>query len=526
MSEKLPKKTLGHEDILDNINIIEEYEYKLKSDVKDLVQYEFNLIELPFFTKDRNIQENVSRRYIFSETASMLVVPSAIPGDISHKILQEFDEKIFFGILRLAEQQKSKKIITDYFTLAEVAGVNYYRFLDRMKDSIQRLSGVMFVFSDIFYNAKIRRQAKGSDRFILLQRAKTYEYNDVIDLNSDIDLDDEEREICKKYFQNRRISSVLILTLADHIYSNIENKGYLAISHKGLLSIDNSTTRKLFVLISKWHGYDLKHNKNIDFLLRDCKFIASRIPLSWKTSTNIADSIKIIENAAKTLKDQNLIKNYVLTRTKPLNDSKIKFIFYPEKDDIISKFNAAAAQLTGHEKAEILLTEDTEENMQMQLFDVFGLLPEIKDLFDSIPADLKTDSVKKLFEKFADKGFDFIKSNLDYSLENYSDNFPAYLNKALSEDFAADLRQKAELKAKKEQEKKEREAAAAAAEKARREDLERRATEIYRNMTPEEKEKFKSDLKRRPFFEIAFKSFNNDLEKFAIFNIASNLEKN
>ena len=410
--------------------------------------------------------------------------------------------------------------------MAEVAGVNYYRFLDRMKDSIQRLSGVMFVFSDIFYNAKIRRQAKGSDRFILLQRAKTYEYNDVIDLNSDIDLDDEEREICRKYFQNRRISSVLILTLADHIYSNIENKGYLAISHKGLLSIDNSTTRKLFVLISKWHGYDLKHNKNIDFLLRDCKFIASRIPLSWKTSTNIADSIKIIENAAKTLKDQNLIKNYVLTRTKPLNDSKIKFIFYPEKDDIISKFNAAAAQLTGHEKAEILLTEDTEENMQMQLFDVFGLLPEIKDLFDSIPADLKTDSVKKLFEKFADKGFDFIKSNLDYSLENYSDNFPAYLNKALSEDFAADLRQKAELKAKKEQEKKEREAAAAAAEKARREDLERRATEIYRNMTPEEKEKFKSDLKRRPFFEMAFKSFNNDLEKFAIFSIASNLEKN
>lgn len=522
MSNNLPKKKQRFEqqDIINSAREIEEFEYQLESDA-DLIKYEFNLIELPFFTKDKKVRENVSRRYIFSENESMLLTPSAKDGVISHKILQEFDEKIFYGILRLAREQKSGKIITDYYSLAKISGVDYHRFLERIKDSVERLSEVDIEFNNLFYDARFRRKVKGKDHFRLLQRARIYKFDDIVDLNSDIDLDESERETCKKYFFKRRMSEILILELANHIYSNMANKGFLAFSHSNLLLIDNSTARKLYVLITKWHGYDLKNVAESNSLIRDCKFIASRIPLSWQTSTNIRDSIDSIESAAEILKSQNLIKDYVLTKTKPLSDSVIEFVFYPS-NDVISKYNVlAASQITGQENSRIVRINDEKQAT------IFDMVPtaDVENLFREVPEAERTESVKKLLEKFASKGSDYIKSNILYTNANCPENYPGYLSRALADDFAAIEREKAELKAKQEKEKKEREAAAEAAEKARKEELQRKAAEKYNNMSEEEKVAFHKELRRKPFFDMFLNSLGGDISKAAIFLIASNLEK-
>ena len=526
MSSNLPtkKQRFEQQDIVNSAREIEEFEYQLESDASlDLIKYEFNLIELPFFTKDKKVRENVSRRYIFSENESMLLTPSAKDGVISHKILQEFDEKIFYGILRLAREQKSGKIITDYYSLAKISGVDYHRFLERIKDSVERLSEVDIEFNNLFYDARFKRKVKGKDHFRLLQRARIYKFDDIVDLNSDIDLDESERETCKKYFFKRRMSEILILELANHIYSNMANKGFLAFSHSNLLLIDNSTARKLYVLITKWHGYDLKNAAKSNSLIRDCKFIASRIPLSWQTSTNIRDSIDSIESAAEILKSQSLIKDYVLTKTKPLSDSVIEFVFYPS-NDVISKYNVlAASQITGQEDSRIVRIND---EMQATIFDIASAAADVENLFREIPEAERTESLKKLLEKFATKGSSYIKSNILYTNANCPENYPGYLARALAEDYAATEREKAELKAKREKEKKERETAAAAAEKARKEELQRRAVEKYESMTEEEKAALFAELqKNKNAFKLGMGLFNNDISQLAISKIYTDLEK-
>ena len=157
--------------------------------------------------------------------------------------------------------------------------------------------------------------------------------------------------------------------------------------------------------------------------------------------------------------------------------------------------------------------------------DIAAAAADVENLLREVPEAERTDSVKKLLEKFASKGSDYIKSNILYTNANCPENYPGYLARALAEDFAAVEREKAELKAKQEQEKKEREAAVAAAEKARKEELQRRAAEKYENMSEEEKVALHKELRRKPFFDMLLNSLGGDISKAAIFQIAFDLEK-
>lgn len=499
--------------------VTESVDYDLDDDKElanngDLIKYEFNLIELPFFTKDKTVGDGVAKQYNFSKNKEqyMRVVPSGDPRLISNKIPQEFDEKIFYGILKLSKEQNSDVVITDYFTLAKVSGV-LYKNKERITDSIQRLRRCTFELNNLFYTSENSEISRGRKEFNILQDLEEYDLKRVMSLK-----DAAQKELYQKYFRNSKIDCILVMTLSKRIYSNITNKAFLYFNQQDLLDIDNATARKLYLLLTKWHGWEKKNQ-----IRRSCRFIASRLPLSWEKAS-ITGTIYSIESSAALLKKKNLLSDFLLIKTKPIADSYIDFYFGGETNKVL-EYNKRAAVTTGQENIVIDSVDDfLQDDTQATIFDVFDLEPEFQEMFNKLPDSKQTDSVKRIIEKFAHKGVEYVKSNLDYSLENSSDNFPAYLNKALSEDYTADQRQQEEIKREKERKRKEKEEAEKAAEKAENERLQNEAVKIYENMSDEEKAAFHEKLRRFPFFEQAVASFGT-LEAFAVSQIAFNLKK-
>jgi hypothetical protein len=502
--------------------VIESIDYSLDED-SDVIKYEFNMMELPFFTKDKTVRDGVAKQYNFSHVKNqyMRVVPSTNPKLIANKIPQEFDEKIFYGILRLSKEQGRQQVITDYFTLAKVSGIPYKSF-KRIKDSIERLSTTYFEFNNIFYEAnKQSIPFNHFKRFLLLHPVE------IITLQDFYELSKEEQELFRPYFRNRKISEILALTIVDDIYKNLGDKhGFLFVSHNNLLAIDNAVARKLYLLLEKWHGWEQRSE-----MRRSCRFLASRLPLSWEKAS-ITGTIKCIDSAAAFLKEKKLIVDYAITKQKPISETYIDFYFKDETSrlDPIGYDDTIKSITTGHETLEIDSVDDFIDDRQATIFEVIEASdPEIQKLFNELPENLKTDSVKRNLNQFSGKGFDYLKSNIDYSLKNYTDNFSAYLYKALNEDFAADQRQQEKIKRDKEQQRKERKKAEEAAEEAKRAEdkrLEQEAEKIYEKMSEAEKTAFHQKItSSRIEKQIIEGLLNGDMRTAAIYRIKEQLQK-
>lgn len=302
---------------------LQEFKYDCKSDKNffDSVNYVYSIMDLPVFALNRRVKENVIVQYTFSvkDQSYLRVIPSVAPEKISHKILQEADEKIFSAILRLAEYQKSATVITDYYTLAKIAGLTYSGCTTRIKDSIQRLSGCSLVFNNI--------ENDGYANFSLIPTLNilTFEkFKDAAEFeieNTENRLFDEktEKRISNYLRSKQNLKYLLVLQIVDDIFSEIQNGWFLTFDKKVIFSL-SSVARKLFLLIKKQHIT----KKRQSF---PCAFIASRIPLSWKSCENVKDTINSIEKAAEMLKNKGLIADYHLIQQKPKRDSYIDFVF-------------------------------------------------------------------------------------------------------------------------------------------------------------------------------------------------------
>lgn len=468
----------------------EEINYDLDSDKElevnsELIKYEFNMIELPFFTKDCNIEDGKARKYIFSERdkSYMKVTPSGDKDLISNKIPQEFDEKIFYGILKLSKEQNSQEVITDYFTLAKVSNVPY-KNIERIKDSVQRLRNCKIEFNNLFYNAVQKEKMDGNQDFHILQDKEEYTFKEMQKLP------EEKKEHYRKYFRNRKINEILVLTLANRVYKNIEHKGFLYFNQKELLEIDNATARKMFLLITKWHGWEKKPS-----IKRSCRFLASRIPLSWE-KTNIPGTVNYIEKAAALLKGKNLIADFVLTRNKPLANSYIEFCFSDQTNKVLEYNKKAAGVTTGHEGMVIDgIVDEFLDDRQSTIFDVPVTGPEM--IVNLLPEDRRTEANKRTVEKYLLKGDAYIRSNIIYTEKNSNGNFDAYLSKCMAEDWGKSEREKAEL----ERDKEKREKIEAG---KKTEYLRKKATEIYENMNEEELEKRHREAEDSTYYRFSF----------------------
>ena len=363
-------------DLITPKQVIEEEIYNIKED-SALIQYEMNMIELPFFSRDKNIGKGVGKKYIFSEGQYMEVTPPSTK-ESGYKIPQEFDEKIFYAILQLYRKQGSKKIISTVYELLSLAKLGTAkREYERVKESLDRLKGTQFVFKGILYDKEKRIRISDRTNEMILQSVRTREIKE---------LNEEEKVI---FGRDTSKKAVVVITLSDFLTRNIKAKGFLYYDSDKLIEVKNSTSRKLYLLITKWQGWEKKSD-----IRRSCRFLASRIPLSWD-KTNIPGTINVLERATKDLVKRGLIGNYSLERYKPLSDSMMMFNFEgannSAKAKAIIEENKKLSTKTGHEDSVIRSIENKAPVSNNEIIQ--------GELFEFTETEEEKEKEKKLTEK-------------------------------------------------------------------------------------------------------------------------------
>lgn len=285
--------------------IIEDYSLGEMLDNTDIIRIEMNAVEYPLFSKNKKIKVNQIIKYTFDGDRYLEVKPVA-----GGKIPLEFDENVFYGLMRIYKKQgHNQKVYFDWQHLIEETGIKYNgTSLTKTKAALKRMCETHYVFNNLFYS-----NANGN---IIKDNLSTTMFS-----KREITLKDAQNvgEEQLKYFRSGKVKEIVEVTFSPPFYDNIIRKGFLYFDSNELLKISNAITRNIFMLLTKWRNGE-------EFLKRHSKYIAGRIPLSWKKE-NINKSVKSIINAMDDLKKMDLIKDYNFVKTSVYETSYFQIFF-------------------------------------------------------------------------------------------------------------------------------------------------------------------------------------------------------
>ena len=392
------KKELAFQPSQSNIlapkTVIEEERYNLKED-STLIQYEMNMIELPFFTRDKNIGKGVGKKYIFAKNLYMEVTPPST-SESGYKIPQEFDEKIFYSIMQLYRKQGRSKIITTMYELLKLAGYGDRKHeYERLNESLDRLKGTQFVLKGIMYDIKEKSRIDHRVNVGILQSTL---------IQKTTDLTEEEKEI---FGRDTPKKTVVVIELSSFMKKNIEAKGFLYYDSEKLIEVKNSTARKLYLLVSKWQGWEKKPE-----IRRSCGLLASRLPLSWD-KRNIPGTLRVLEKAANDLVDKGMIGSFTLERYKPLSESMMMFNFSgadnTAKARTIREENERLSRKTGHEFEIMNAVEKSDCNKSNEI--IQGELFEVIETEDEKEKEKElTENAEKIISEMSEESLRDLKT--------------------------------------------------------------------------------------------------------------------
>lgn len=294
--------------------IVEDYSLGEMMESSDLIRVEMNAVEYPLFSKNKKIKVNQIIKYTFDGDRYLEVKPVA-----GGKIPLEFDENVFYGLMRIYKKQgHHQKVYFDWQHLIEETGIKYNgTSLTKTKAALKRMCETHYVFNNLFYsNAK---------RDIIKDNLSTTMFS-----KREITLKDaqETSEEHLKYFRSGKVKEIVEVTFSTPFYENIIRKGFLYFDSNELLMLENAITRNIFMLLTKWRNGE-------EFIKRHSKYIAGRIPLSWKKE-NINKSVKSIINAMEDLKKMELIKDYNFVKTTVYETSYFQVFFDKKKHNKIT----------------------------------------------------------------------------------------------------------------------------------------------------------------------------------------------
>lgn len=295
-----------------NIELIEKFldvdEYDDSSD-NSLVRMEMNVIEFPMFSKNPKVKKNQALKYYFSKDKQSYL---EITPPNNEAIPNELDERVFIALLKVMKKNGNSPIfycsLTDIIDGLNVNGKARKAMYSRIQPSVVKLSKTNYAFFNLFYKSSLRSKVDDLISTSLLSiRIITFK-----------DADDKE----KNFFKDRRVKEVYRIRIADDIYDNITNKGYLVFDADVLLSIKDSVVRSLYTQITKWRFNQL-------YLKRPIYYIAQKIPLSWEGSMVFKSTQKIIDSFEE-LKRLCLITDFKYLKGKKVENSEIEVFFSSE----------------------------------------------------------------------------------------------------------------------------------------------------------------------------------------------------
>lgn len=296
------------EIIEENIYIDEEL---LKN--KSLIRVDMNAIQYPLFSKNPKRKVNQIVKYFFNQKRDMYinVVPmngNYIPG--------ELEEKIFIVLMKLMKKKgMQRRFIVTANELKNELSMNTKDYVKRVKEALIRLASTNYEFKNTLYSNK--------EKSLLTKEVHTTIMNLEI-----LKLEDKKNKSLKEKISDKRIKEAYEISVSDYFYDNLVSKGYLVYDSDTLLTIDNGTSRTLYMLIEKLRFNEL-------YLKVDILFLIKRIPLKYDKK-NIARTIQTIAKSLEELKEKKLIENFKFIKDTTWEKSEVE-IFFTEINAILKQ---------------------------------------------------------------------------------------------------------------------------------------------------------------------------------------------
>ncbi|MGL6121383.1 MAG: hypothetical protein ACRC0V_12880, partial [Fusobacteriaceae bacterium] len=386
----------------------------------ELIRLEMNTIEYPLFSKNRKIKKNTIVKYEFNNKKHQFL---KIEPVVHNKIPGELEEKIFFALMKIYKKNgHNETIYTDFTTLIQEMRINSSgRNKNLVKVGLKNLGGTTYEFNNLFYS----NENKG----ILNTNLRTTMFSILI-----ITLE-EAKEITNleilKHFRNSKIKEIIQIKFSQHFFENIIRKGYLYFDRQDLLQIENPVSRTLFMMLTKWRNKEL-------YIKRHSRFLASRIPLSWK-KTNISKTLQTIEQAFEDLKEKKVIKKFRFNSNDGRDHSYYE-IWFDELHN--KKYNSETIPLVLHGEIENYeITSEISEKLENEEEYMFivesNITKQTRELLALLPEKAKTlTTMEKKVEKAIKKyGYDYTRGAVLYTNTNAKSSFGKYFDGTIAQNW-------------------------------------------------------------------------------------------
>ncbi|MBP7101494.1 MAG: hypothetical protein KBA67_08220 [Leptotrichiaceae bacterium] len=388
------------------VNIDETLEELEKN--SDIIRMELNTIEYPLFSKDPKRVKNQIKVYNFKADGSSYLEVEAPYG---YAIPGEFEERVFIALTKIMKKNRyPKKFICTINEVLESLNVNNWSYMPKIKNALRLLSKTNYTFKNILYSSEI----KG-----IFETEKTERIMKVTIVTRDNNKANEYEK-----FEDKRIKEIYVIEFEDIFYDNIVSKGYLAFDSEKLLAIENSVARSIYTMIEKWRGYNL-------FLKKQAFFIARRVPLKWEKK-NIKRTIDIIEKALKDLKNMDLLEDYTIIKKTKWELAEIEIKFDDRHNDVKQKTFYEERQEFNVD----MIVTSTQDKVKNEVETKDGTAKEILELFPERLHKVLEDLISESINTY---GFEYTKFNALYTISKNPKQYKAYFNKALKENYAAEL---------------------------------------------------------------------------------------
>lgn len=409
------KKVVSNENLVETTfratELIEEFfdvlDYETSS---SLIRMEMNVIEFPIFSKNPKIKKNQILKYYFSKDKKSFL---EIVPPVNESIPNEFDERVFISLLKIMKQKGSYKTfycsITDIADNLNVSNSTKKGMYSKIKNSVLKLSKTSYSFFNLFYLGPLNKKVDDLITTPLITSR-------ILTLN---DADNQEKDM----FRDKRTKELYKINIADDIYNNITDKGYLVFDSDVLLNIKDPVVRSLYTQITKWRFNSL-------YLKKPVSYIAQKIPLSWKGTMKFK-SVKKINDSLNILKEMSLITDYNFIKINKIENGEFEIFFSNEHNKVKQK-------LFYQDKIDynnLIHSVEERENTNYSESEIDKNIIEIIKIFEAKGFGLKTlPSILKDALKQYD--FEYVRYTSEYTVINAKINIIKYFKDALINNWA------------------------------------------------------------------------------------------
>ena len=397
---------------------------------KDLIRVDMNIIQFPIFSKNTQRKVNQVVTYFFNKNRDTYIKVTPSAGDY---IPGETEEKVFIALMQIMkEKNMPQKFVVKATELREKLKMPISKYNSIVKTSLSRLATANYAFKNTLYSSECKGVI-GEEVLTTMFSLRT------------ITLSKKENKKYKDMVNDKRVKEVYEITMSDHFYKNIIQKGYMVYNGNTLLEIESSTARTIYMLIEKLRFDNL-------YLKIDTIFLIKRIPLKYDKS-HMTQTIKTLEKSLQDLIDKKLISNFRFLKDSTWAKSEIEISFFEESK--IDKQNRFFEDRNDFRKIMTTLTVSNTEHAIIEDCEVVEsikvnvTLEMIEKILNIMPKKAKTLKTmpKTIKESIEKHGYEKVKRIAQYMKKQKVEKVRVYFIKALENDWGDDIEENIDVNA-------------------------------------------------------------------------------